>query len=188
MIKLHPVHQEQIVQYIAEFDPSYFLTLNFSIRFQVGRDRALKELKRFINKLNNFLFGRRSNQALKILPVLEMGVDGYNHTHVSENKVKTNWHIHLIIEDPYKRSLKVQEYSFIHMKQIIADIWGASEIADSSYTSRYDGLAWFKTIYDPLGVLQYLYKEPDQLNEDSEKKFNELAVLHELTNKTGIKE
>ncbi|RUR34788.1 hypothetical protein ELY33_01000 [Vreelandella andesensis] len=187
MSKLHPIHKEQMDQFIATFDPCYFLTLNFSVLFDITRDRALAELNKFIIKVNNFLFGRRDKRVLKMLPVLEMGADRCNHINVLERQIRTNWHIHLIIEDPYKRSEKVQKYSFIQMKEIIADIWGSSSIADSSYTTRYDSLSWFKPINYSLGVLEYVYKETGHLFPGKRSNINELAIVYELVTPEGIK-
>lgn len=187
MSQLHPIHAKQLNQFISLFEPDYFITLNFSVKYQVTRDAALKELKKFIKKMNNFLFGRRSMQVLKMLPVLEMGGDGNNHIDVSENLIKTNWHIHLIIEDPYKRSTKVQQYTYLQMKKIIADIWGASYMADPSYTSRHDGLAWFKPIEVQKGVIEYVYKETRHLCKGSRRGMNELAALYDLANQSGEK-
>lgn len=179
---------QNIVDCISSFNPAYYITLNFSVRYSITRAAALAQMTRFIEKLNNYLFGRSSQQHIRILPVLEMGGDRYAHKNVLESKIKTNWHFHVLIEDPFERSEKIQGATLTEVKSVIADIWGASPITDSSYTSRHDGLDWFQKIYSLPGVIEYIFKEPGTLLDEGESAINQEALLYELANNSGVKQ
>lgn len=184
---IHPKHKEQIDKFINDINPSYLVTLNFSVLYSIRRKNAIKEIDRFLKKLNNFLFGRRSKKQLRVYTVLEMGMDGYWQAAISEDQVETNWHFHLLIENPYERSTKAKQYTLKELKKIISDIWGASNITDSSYTSRHDSDAWFKPIHDQLGSFIYTNKESGGLDTSSKNYINEMAFLPEYTNVSGLR-
>lgn len=167
---------QEIVEFVHGFKPRYFLTLIF--RADITRNRVEKLLSSFLCKMNNSFFVRSSGDALRVLPVIEMGSARYVFSGDVEHCKQANWHIHLTIEDPTERDCKMKGKTSAELKAIIGDLWDSVRYADFDYTARSDNSEWFKEVYNIEGISSYLFKEIGD---------NTLAFACELANNSGKK-
>lgn len=180
-----PHYNIQIVNYFESFKPVFFITLVF--REELTRKKAEIALCSFLRKMNNRFFIRSSGDALRVLPVIEIGSTKHrknkrindiiykDELHIND-RTEGNWHIHLIMEDPSKRNCKVKGIDIDELKDIIGDLWDSVDYGDLKFTARSDNLEWFKEIYSLKGLVTYVHKEVD-VNED--------AIMFEYANNSG---
>ncbi|MCE8039276.1 hypothetical protein [Halomonas sp. MCCC 1A11062] len=169
-------HKEDVSQFTASFNPSFFITLIF--RADLSRQKAEESLAGFIRKMNRCFFPRKSRYKLRVLPVLEMGLARYLYQSCDIEKVEANWHIHLIMENPIERESNVSHLDVIALKKLVGNLWGATPYGDRAFTTRYDRADWFQPIYDMDNLTGYIFKEVPR---------NEMAVMYEYANNSGVK-
>ncbi len=139
----------------------YFVTLNLYSR--ISKIDGMNAVRHFIASLSKEIFGRRSNSSLICVPVLEHHRDD-------------GYHVHMLIEDPFPRSVRYQSFDSSKLKELVRSHWERQKGAAKIAMSCQDGNSWFKEIEDPANLAAYVTKQLP-INDD--------VILWDLVNEDG---
>ena len=131
----------ETVSFILEREWDYFISLTFNT--PTNYHKAHSACSRFIKKLNNRVFGKRSNKSVCVLPVLE------------EHRYE-GYHCHFLVKDPKGRSATRTDTDF---RNEVKRAWEeATPYTGNIDASCPDGKSWFETIDNIEDVAHYLTK------------------------------
>ena len=134
--------KNEVQKFIISRHHDYMIVLTF--KEDVNEITASMILSRFIKRMNECYFGRRSRKSIVVTPILEM-----NAFH--------GLHYHVLMQDPRPISNKSGEKD---IKDIIRDNWNnSSPITRDVYQSAGGSGEWCKVIYDSEGISEYLTKQ-----------------------------
>ena len=140
--KIIEKYKKEIQEFIISRHHDYMITLTF--KEDVNEITASMILSRFIKRMNDCYFGRRSRKSIVVTPILE-------------RNAFYGVHYHILIQDPRPLSNKNGNKD---IKDIIRDNWNnSSPITGDVYQASGGSEVWYEEIYDSKGLSEYLTKQ-----------------------------
>mgnify|MGYP001627849575 CR=1 FL=1 len=158
----------ETIKWISQNDFDFLITLNFTR--EVNREKTEKSLTEFLRKINNDIFGNRSQKSLIQVPFIE------------RNSYDTSFHIHILCEDPSKRLNNKKLEDPMYFRKTIKKCWQLSspEAAIKNMKIYEENPLWIKKIDNQERLTSYLLKqiaidnfdvvEVDKLNFEGQRK------------------
>ena len=129
--------KQGVVDWLSPHEWNHFVTLTF--HQDVTDSQAIKELRVFLKRLNNALYGRRSKRQIPVAPFMEHSKDDRPHFHLLFGK---------------HNSTKIND-----LKQLVLSTWDKSYVTSNFHLLNND--EWFQSINQEsqTKLIRYCLKE-----------------------------